>query len=161
MKNIICLKGREKEHVLVFWDKTRDEEIQKLFPFSINSLEESIKLFEESLKANAISYGKVIYYNGQYIGDVWCYCIDEIDEKMCMLSIVIFDKESWGKGIGSKVIEKFSDDVFGKYNIEKIGAFTYSFNIGSKRCLEKAGFSEVEVFVENGIESSYYEMFKY
>ena len=57
----VILKKRMKEHVVEFWEKTQDEEIQKLFPFSIESLEESIKLYKESLKDEALSYGKVIY----------------------------------------------------------------------------------------------------
>lgn len=50
----VILKQRMKDHVVTFWEKTQDEELQKLFPFSIESLEESIKLYEESLKDGAL-----------------------------------------------------------------------------------------------------------
>ncbi|GMQ64315.1 GNAT family N-acetyltransferase [Vallitalea maricola] len=154
----ISLKSRTKEHVKIYWDKTQDEEIQKLFPFSIKSLEESLKLYEETLKEGASSYGKVIYCNEKYIGDIWCYCIDETDEKMAMLSIVIFEKGLWGKGIATETTKFFTQDVFNKYKIDKIGAFTYSFNYRSRGLLQKSGFSEIETFVEDGIESVYYEL---
>lgn len=151
------LKQRMKDHVVIFWEKTQDEEIQKLFPFSIESLEEAIKLYEESLKDGALSYGKVIYYEDKYIGDIWCYGIDQINEKMAMLSIVIFEKELWGKGIAAQATKDFIKEVFSKYEVEKVGAFTYAFNDRSRGLLEKAGFSKIETFIEDGIESIYLE----
>ncbi|QSX06655.1 GNAT family N-acetyltransferase [Sedimentibacter sp. zth1] len=154
----IILKQRMKDHVVIFWEKTQDEELQKLFPFSIQSLEEALKLYKESLKDVALSYGKVIYYGGKYIGDIWCYCIDEINEKMAMLSIVIFEKELWGKGIATRATKDFIKEVFSKYELEKIGAYTYTFNNRSIGLLEKAGFAKVETFVEDEIESIYFEI---
>ncbi|WP_352404443.1 hypothetical protein [Sporanaerobacter acetigenes] len=32
----VILKQRMKDHVVEFWEKTQDEEIQKLLPFSIS-----------------------------------------------------------------------------------------------------------------------------
>lgn len=156
----IELKTRTRSHVLTFWDETQDEEIRKLFPSSIMSKEEALILFDESLKGAASSYGKVIYFEGRYIGDIWCYSIDESDEKMAMLSTVIFDKKMWGKGIGTEAARTFLDEIFNKYNIEKVGAFTYSNNYASIGLLEKVGFVEIEKFIENGVESRYFEIAK-
>ncbi|MFD3157835.1 GNAT family N-acetyltransferase [Haloimpatiens sp. FM7330] len=152
------LKTRMKDHVKIFWERTQDEEIKKLFPFSTKSLEEALILFEESLTEDALSYGKVIYFEGRYVGDIWCYSIDESNEKMCMLSIVIFEKKLWGKGIGTEAAKAFVKEVFNKFDIEKIGAFTYSNNYGSIGLLEKVGFVKVDTFVEDGIESKYFEI---
>ncbi|WP_454053135.1 GNAT family N-acetyltransferase [Clostridium sp. Marseille-Q7071] len=154
----IILKTRRTDHVVTFWEKTQDEEIKKLFPFSIKSLDEALRLFEESLKEDALSYGKVIYFEGKYVGDIWCYSIDESNEKMSMLSVVIFEKELWGKGIATEVTKAFVKEVFNKFDIEKIGAFTYSNNYGSIGLLEKVGFVRIETFVEDGIESMYFEI---
>lgn len=157
----IMLKPRTKNHVITFWEKTQDDEIKSLFPFSIESLGEALMLFEESLEENALSYGKVIYFEGKYIGDIWCYSIDESNEKMAMLSIVIFEKEFWHKGIASEAAKAFIKEVFNKFDIEKIGAFTYSNNYGSIGLLKKVGFYGVETIVEDGIESRYFEILKY
>ncbi len=154
----IMLKARTKEHVVTFWERTQDEEIKRLFPFSTKSLEEALVLFEGSLKEEAVSYGKVIYFKDRYVGDIWCYDIDENEEKMSMLSIVIFEKEVWGKGIATEALEAFIKEVFNKFNIEKIGAFTYSQNYGSIGLLEKVGFEKIDTFVEDGIESKYFEI---
>lgn len=87
----IELKDRTKEHVMTFWTMVQDEEIRKMFPFTTESLEEALTLYNESLLPDANSYGKVIYFNREYIGDVWCYGID-INNKRAMLSVVIFAK---------------------------------------------------------------------
>lgn len=156
----LMLKTRMKEHVEIFFEKTQDEEIKKLFPFNIESLEEALILFQESLKEGALSYGKVIYFKGKYIGDIWCYGIDESNEKMSMLSIVIFEKELWGRGIATEATKAFIKEVFHRFHIEKIGAFTYFYNYGSIGLLEKVGFVEIDTFVEGGIESKYFEIQK-
>ena len=76
----IELKNRTAEHVVVFWDEMQDDKIKRLFPTSIGTVEESLVLFENSLKADSKSFGKVIYFGEKYIGDVRCYGIDENDE---------------------------------------------------------------------------------
>lgn len=156
----VILKERMKEHVVFFLEKVQDEEIKKLFPISIKTLEEALKLYEESLKDGALSYGKVIYYGGEYVGDIWCYSIDEVNEKMAMLSIVIFEKELWEKGIATIAIKEFIEEIFSKYNLEKIGAFTYASNNRSIGVLKKVGFANVESFIEDGIKSIYFEIHK-
>lgn len=156
----IMLKTRTANHVISFWDKTQDEEIKRLFPINIETLEEALILFEESLKKDASSYGKIICFGGKYIGDIWCYDIDENNEKMAMLSIVTFEKELWGKGIATEATKVFVEEIFNKFNIEKVGAFTYSINYASVGLLQKAGFVEIEKFVEDGIESKYFEIRK-
>lgn len=153
----IILRKRTSEHVVVFWNRTQDEEIKTLFPLNSESLEDSLILFEESLKETSSSYGKVIYFEGDYIGDIWCYSIDEDMGKTAMLSILIFEKKLWGRGIATEVTKKFIKEVFDKFNIEKIGAFIYPNNYASIGLMEKIGFVEGERFFEEGIESKYFE----
>lgn len=152
------LKDRTKEHVLTFWNKTKDEEIRGLFPFTVESLEKALILFEESMEADALSYGNVIYFEDKYIGDIWCYGVDESDEKMAMLSIVIFEKQFWGKGIGTEAVKIFITEMFKRFNIERIGAFTYRHNHGSIGMLNNAGFQKRDTFFEDEIESMYFEI---
>ncbi|WBW96323.1 GNAT family N-acetyltransferase [Oceanirhabdus sp. W0125-5] len=154
----INLKNRELDNVKRFWNVSKDSELKKLFPFLDNTLEEAIDMYDKSLLPDATSYGKTIYVNDCYIGDVWCYCIDEKVERSCFLSIVIFDKNYWSKGIGAKVIHEFNEIIAKKYHIDKICAFTYKSNIASRRTLEKVGFKCLEEFKENDITSLYYEL---
>lgn len=156
----LSLQSRTRDHVKTFWKKTQDTEIQSMFPTSIASLEEALALFESSLQKGANSYGKVILVDDAYVGDIWCYGIHEADEKMAMLSLVLFDKSKWGQGIAATVIPQFTDDIFHRYQINSIGAFTYASNQRSLRALQKSGFLLVETFEEDGIASNYLEIKK-
>jgi len=143
-----------------FWEKSQDEEIERLFPFNRGTLSDAIKLYEESLKPGARSYGKIISVDNKYIGDVWCYGIDEVVEKLAFVSIVIFDKTYWGKGIGKTVLKQFCELIFDKYDVTKLCAFTYKHNEGSIRALESIGFKMIEEFEEDGVLSYYYEFLR-
>jgi ribosomal-protein-alanine N-acetyltransferase len=156
---IIQLHTRTVEHVRLFWEKTQDPDIQRLFPFSTTSLEEAFQFFEVSCSLDAASYGRIIIYNGQYVGDIWCYGIDETVEKMAMLSIVLFEKSIWGNGVGTLAGAMFLQEIFQNYRIEKVGAFTYSSNIASIGLLKRLGFQEIEEFIEDGIFSKYYVLY--
>jgi len=153
----LSLATRTRKHVQIFWEQTQDPQIQKMFPSSVNSLSQAIKLFEESQQDKAKSFGQIILADNIYIGDIWCYSIDEEDEHHAMLSIVIFDKTYWKRGVASSVIPLFIEDIFSRYKIDAIGAFTFASNLASRRSLQKSGFIELESFIEDGQESIYLE----
>ena len=68
-----------------------------------------------------------------------------------MLSYCIFEKSCWGKGIASRALSLFLNEIAEKY------ALSSADNIASIRVLEKNGFSVKESFVEDGRESVYLE----
>lgn len=74
-----------------------------------------------------------------------------------MLSYCIFEKSCWGKGISSRALSLFLNEIAEKYALSSVGAFTFADNIASIRVLEKNGFSVKESFVEDGRESVYLE----
>ena len=156
----VTLAERTAAHVSVYWHKTQDEEIKTLLPSSAQSEEQALELFRKTLLPNANSFGRVILADGQYVGDIWCYCIDESEEKSAMLSYCIFEKSHWDKGIATKAAKLFLNEVFERYHIEKIGAFTYSSNTASIRVLEKLGFDFIEEWEEDGTLSRYFELEK-
>ena len=135
------LKARTADHVKTYWERTKDPEIRALIPIAELTFEESLRQYEESLFPGASSFGRVIYADGCYVGDVWCYGIDEREEKMAMFSFLIFEKKLWGKGIGSQAAKLFLPEVFSRYQINKMGAFTYADNLSSIEALKKAGFN--------------------
>lgn len=153
----ITLTPRTVEHVKIYWNRTQDQEIRKGIPIQSVSIEEALLQFEASCQPEARSFGRCIEVDGNYVGDVWCYGIHEADEKMAMFSFLIFEKKIWGKGVGSGAAKMFLTEVFSRYAIEKVGAFSYAENIGSLRALEKAGFQEKERFQEAGRLSVYLE----
>lgn len=153
----IDLKERTEQHVRTFFEKTQREEIKRWIPLGVQSLEEALLLYEETKKEGANSFGKTIYVEKEYVGDIWVYGIDEKEEKMAMLSIVLFETGIWGKGIGSFAISYFCEEVFQIYGIHKIGACTYEYNLPSIFALQKAGFQVIERFEEEGVGSFYLE----
>lgn len=153
----IELKARTAEHVKIYWEKTQDAEIRALIPIAALTLHQALQQFEESQKPGASSFGRTVFAEDAYVGDVWCYGIDEKEEKMAMFSFLIFEKALWGKGVGSQAAKLFLPEVFARYRIEKMGAFTFADNLASIGALKKAGFQEMERFEEEGRLSVYLE----
>lgn len=153
----ITLRERTADHVRIYFERTQDEQIDRMLPRSVETLEQALSNFEQTQLPDAKSYGKTIYADDRYVGDIWCYCIDSKETPNAMLSYCIFEKDCWGKGIASQAVSLFLDEITTKYSLSSIGAFTFADNIASIRVLEKNGFSVQESFVEDGRESVYLE----
>ncbi len=153
------LHNRTKVTVITYFRMTRDQEICRYLPQSIQSEAEALAHFEKAQQPGATSYGRTIYADGHYIGDIWCYNIQQ-EEPNAMISYCIFDKAYWGKGIAAKSLQLFLDEIIEKFCFTSIGAFTYSANIASVHVLLKNGFQEVETFMEDGVESKYFQIQK-
>lgn len=58
------------------------------------------------------------------------------------IGIVIFDENFWSKGIGSKALSLWIDEIFNtEENLEHIGLTTWSGNIGMMKCSLKIGMT--------------------
>ncbi len=153
----ITLQERTADHVRIYFERMQDDQIDRMLPRSVNSLDQALENFAQTKLLDAKSYGKTIYADDRYIGDIWCYCIDPKETPNAMLSYCIFEKSCWGKGIASRALSLFLNEIAEKYALSSVGAFTFSDNIASIRVLEKNGFSVKESFVEDGRESVYLE----
>lgn len=152
----IELNDRTADTVVTYFQATRDPEVRKYLPQTATTDTEALADFEKTQQPGASSYGRTIYVDGNYIGDVWCYCIQQ-DEPNAMVSYCIFDKEYWCKGIATEALRMFLAEIVAKFGLKSVGAFTYSANESSIKVLLKNGFSEAETFVEDGIESKYFQ----
>ena len=151
----IELRERTEDHVRIYFEKTRDPDIQSVLPSSATSLDQALENFHRSTLPGASSYGRTIYADGAYIGDIWAYCIDPEETPQAMLSYCIFEKSCWHCGIMTKAVALFLADILPRFQLKSVGAFTYAANTASIRVLEKNGFVEKERFREDGIESLY------
>ena len=153
----IYLGNRTAETVKIYFEKANLPEIKAVLPQKAQTVEEALADYRETLLPNANSYGKTIIANGNYIGDIWCYCIDTNEEPNAMISYCIFEKAYQSQGIATKAVAIFLKEVRARYALNTIGAFTFSDNLASVRVLEKNGFSEIEEFSEDGRDSKYFQ----
>ena len=154
----IELLDRSRENVEIYFYKTQDDEIRKMLPSASTTLEQALAAYDKACLPGAPSMGRSIYWQGQYIGDVWCYGINKNETPNAMLSYCIFEKKLWGRGIAAAAVKMFLEYVWERLSLCSMGAFTYADNIGSLRVLEKNGFVCRERFTEDGRESVYYEL---
>ena len=153
----VYLGNRTAETVRTYFEKANRPEIKAVLPQKAQTVEEALADYEETLHPNANSYGRTIIANGNYIGDIWCYCIDVNEEPNAMLSYCIFEKAYWSQGIATETVAMFLKEVKARYALNTIGAFTFSDNLASIRVLEKNGFTELEEFSEDGRDSKYFQ----
>ena len=153
----VCLGDRTAETVRLYFEKANQPEIQAVLPQKARTVEEALEDYEKTLRPNARSYGKTVIANGNYIGDIWCYCMDAHEEPNAMLSYCIFEKAYWSQGIATKAVAMFLKEVRARFALRTIGAFTFSDNLASIRVLEKNGFTEIEEFSEDGRDSKYFQ----
>ena len=152
---ILTLEKRTEETVRIYYEKSQQPFIKSVLPQKAQSIEEALADYRNTLLPSASSYGKTIFADGQYIGDIWCYCIDLSETPNAMLSFCIFDKNYWNQGIATEAASMFLQEITAKYKLKSIGAFTYAENHASRRVLEKNGFQLAEEFIEDGKQSVY------
>ncbi len=153
----IELKDRTEIHVRTYFARTRDPEIMSLLPQTADTVEKAVADFRKTLLPGAASFGRTIYADGGYVGDIWCYCIDPAEEPNAMLSYCIFEKDLWGNGIATEALRQFLPEMIARFSLKTLGAFAYCSNRASLRVLEKNGFVKMEEFTEDGVLSAYYQ----
>lgn len=153
----VTLRERTAETVAVYFEKTRSPVIRKTLPQKAQTVDEALADFQKTQAPGATSFGRTIYADGQYVGDVWCYCMDPDGDPQAMVSYCVFEQDLWGRGIAARALELFLGEVQERFGLERIGAFTFAANTPSIRVLEKNGFRLRETFVEDGVESGYYQ----
>lgn len=152
----VLLGERTAETAAVYFARTRDPAIQRVLPQRAQTLEEFLADFRRTQEPGADSFGRTIYVDGQYVGDVWCYCMDPAGGPQAMVSYCVFEQALWGRGIAAEALRLFLEEIRERFGLERIGAFTFASNAGSIRVLEKNGFRLQESFTEDGVESGYY-----
>ena len=76
---------------------------------------------------------------GQSIGIIG-YRNFNIQERRCRLSIIIGEKEFWGKGFGTDAIKAFIGFLFNRWNVNRVEVDTWDGNERALKCYEKCGF---------------------
>ena len=153
----VILGDRTAETVAVYFEKTRSPVIRQTLPQKAQTVEEALADFRKTQEPGAASFGRTVYADGRYVGDVWCYCMDRAGNPQAMVSYCVFEQELWGRGIAARALGLFLEEIRTRFGLERIGAFTFTGNTASIRVLEKNGFCLMESFMEDGVESAYYQ----
>ena len=153
----VILGDRTAETVAVYFEKTRSPVIRQTLPQKAQTVEEALADFRKTQEPGAASFGRTVYADGRYVGDVWCYCMDRAGNPQAMVSYCVFEQELWGRGIAARALGLFLEEIRTRFGLERIGAFTFTGNAASIRVLEKNGFCLMESFMEDGVESAYYQ----
>ena len=151
----IELHERTEEHVRIYFEKAQAPEIYTKLPQKAASVEEAVADYRSTQEPGATSYGRTIYVDGAYVGDVWCYGLGREEEPDAMVSYCVFEQACWNQGIATKAVSLFLKEVVEKFGLKSIGAFCYAENGASLAVLKKNGFEVLEQFFENGVESVY------
>lgn len=153
----ITLQDRTAETVAIYFEKAHTPEIQKMLPQKAQTVEEALADFQETQNPGAQSFGRTIYADGTYAGDIWCYGMDQAGDPQAMVSYCIFEQGLLGRGAATRALALFLEEIRERFGLERIGAFTFASNTASIRVLEKNGFRLMESFTEDGVDSGYYQ----
>lgn len=151
------LRERTEAHVRIQYEKIRDPEIWAMIPMTEKTLEQTLADYEKTLLPGAASYGRTIYVDGVYVGDIWCYGIDLEEEPNAMVGYCLFEKSLWGRGVATEALKQFQEIAVPRFGLKTMGGIAYCTNKASLRVLEKNGFKKVEEFAEDGVLSAYYQ----
>ena len=146
----VALRDRTEEHAAHFFAAAQSPEIKAVLPMKAQTLAEALADFRKTQEPGATSFGQTIYLNGQYVGDIWCYCMDPDGDPQAMLSYCVFASSARGKGVATRAAALFLQLIAQRFGIRRVGAFTYLFNTASIRVLEKNGFLLAETEDSSG-----------
>ena len=92
---------------------------------------------------------RAIEIDGQAAGSVGVFCGTDVYERSAELGYWLAE-EYWKKGIMTEAVRQICEEAFEKFEICRIYAEPFAYNIGSRRVLEKAGFT-LEGIMRRGV----------
>lgn len=121
------------------------------YPYTIENAKEFIT---KTLNApNNSQYSWAILGDDQVIGSVGVYRKDNIHYYTAEIGYYIAEKY-WGNGIMTKVIKEVCEYIFKETDIIRIFAEPFTYNVGSCKVLEKAGFELEGILRNNAIKNN-------
>lgn len=140
--NLIYLRPLSKSDISIWFDWFNDpiitEHMNKgIFPNTESAQEEFFQSISRS--RTDIQLAIAVKEDDSLIGTVGIHKIDWL-HRHGDISIVIGDKNHWGKGFATEAISLIVKHAFTKLNLHKLTAGIWSSNLSSKKCFEKNGF---------------------
>jgi RimJ/RimL family protein N-acetyltransferase len=114
-------------------------------PYTFENGKDFIEMANKNKPPNILA----IEVNGEAAGAIGVHLQNDIYCKNAEMGYWLAEPY-WGKGIISKAIAQMKDYAFKNWDINRIYARPFGYNIGSQKALEKAGF-KLEARLENTI----------
>ena len=92
---------------------------------------------------------RAIIIEGRAAGSIGVFVKDDVYEKSAELGYWLAE-EHWGRGVMTEAVRQVCQEAFGRFDILRIFAEPFADNLGSRRGLEKAGFT-CEGTMRNGV----------
>lgn len=92
---------------------------------------------------------RAIVIDGKASGSVGVFVQDDVYEKTAELGYWLAE-DHWGKGVMTEAVRQICREAFERFDILRIYAEPFADNLGSRRVLEKAGFT-CEGTMRNGV----------
>ncbi len=83
---------------------------------------------------------RAICVDGEAVGSIGIFCKEDVYEKSGELGYWL-GEPFWGRGIVTQAVRQICDETFAAFDLVRIFAEPYAHNNGSRRVLEKAGFT--------------------
>lgn len=117
--------------------------------FSKHSLD-SIRAYveKEANQAGVTFLAVVLKATDQHVGSIKIHRVDK-NHKHAEMSLLLGDKSSWGKGLGTEAISLMAEYGFSQLGLHKIFAQCYADNHGSIKAFKKAGFKQEGQFKDH------------
>lgn len=92
---------------------------------------------------------RAIMIEGRAAGSIGVFVRDDVYEKSAELGYWLAE-EHWGRGVMTEAVRQICREAFDRFDILRIFAEPFADNLGSRRVLEKAGFT-CEGTMRNGV----------
>jgi len=133
MPNTIQLRNVTEADLLIFYEQQLDPEAIQMAAFPARSRDAFMAHWTRTVTDTSVQI-KTILFNGEIAGNIVCF--DQLGEREVGYWL---GKDYWGKGIATQALEEFLREI----ETRPLYAHVAKHNIGSKRVLEKCGFTIV------------------
>ena len=120
------------------------------FPYTEQDAHEYISAMLSSDEASTFAYAVTI--NDRAIGSIGAFRQSNIHRQTAELGYYLAE-EYWGLGIMTEAIRQVCDILFATTDILRIYAEPFTYNTGSRRALEKAGFCYEGTMKNNAVKN--------
>ena len=120
------------------------------YPYTQKDAEDYINFILSSDPEETFAYA--IDIGGRAVGSIGAFRQGNIHRRTAELGYYLAE-EYWGKGVMTEAVKQLCDKLFAETDILRIFSEPFSYNIGSRRVLEKAGFRFEGVMKNNAVKN--------